>query len=72
MTVRELRKVLREFNPDAIVKINGLLDDMYNRSITIKQIRYKCPKGIDDPWRAEVVEFLHEEAEEKDDSTGKE
>ena len=65
MTVRELRKVLREFNPDAVVMIGEKKDGLqgiYN----ISNVVFHCPKGINDPWRADIVAIFHEEAEEID------
>lgn len=68
MTVRELRKALRELNPDAVVMIGEKKDGLqgiYN----IGHVIFHCPKEIDDPWRADIVAILSKEAEERDDST---
>lgn len=64
MTVRELRKKLREFNPDAVVMLNGNIDDIFSSMSDIGHIRYHCAKGIDDPWRADIVEISSDEEEE--------
>lgn len=68
MTVRELKKKLREFNPDAVVMIGEKRDGLqgiYN----IGHVLFHCPKEINDPWRADIVAIFHEEGEEEDDST---
>ena len=68
MTVSELRKKLRELNPDAVVMIGKKdgLQGIYN----IGYVLFHCPNDINDPWRADIVAIFHEEGEEEDDSTG--
>ena len=68
MTVRELRKKLREYNPDAVVMI-GEKTDGPQGIYDIGDILYRCKKNINDPWRADIVAILSKEAEERDDST---
>ena len=65
MTVRELRKVLREFNPDAVVMI-GEKKDSLQGIYNIRNVLFHCPKEINDPWRADIVAIFREEVEEKD------
>ena len=67
MTVRELRKKLRVFNPDAVVMI-GEKTDSPQGIYDIGDIFYRCKKNINDPWRADIVAIFHEEGEEEDDS----
>ena len=64
MTVRELQKKLREFNPDAVVIIGEKKDGLFRGLYEIGQFAYLAPEP--DPWRAKYVAILRKEVEEDD------
>ena len=67
MTVRELRKVLRELNPDAVVMAGKNKDTKSQDIYDIVRIICHCPNDIKDPWRADYVGILYKEGEKEDE-----